>query len=243
MKLDIKNYPGSKSASGVIQRIMNNIPEHNYFVDMCAGSGAVALTALEHLQSHVIICEKYQPVFQQLETKFREIPMLANRVHLKHIDSIEFYYDRIGEGCAFDESFFYIDPPYLKSTRKSYRDLYGCEWNENDHWRMLNLVNILKEKTTADIMINHYDCDLYREQLKDWFTEEYTTMTRGGVKTDKLWMSYDITQLKLATTDFLGKNFSDRQRIKRRKESFLKKLQNMPLHESQAILDHIKKNL
>ena len=243
MKLDINNYPGSKSASGVIQRILNNIPEHDIFVDMCAGSGAVGFAALKLLESTVIMCEKYQPVFQQLEQKKQELPMLPGRLYLKHIDSIDFYFDRMIDGNTFERTIFYIDPPYLKMTRRSSRNLYGVEWNENDHLYMLNLVNRLKEKTGSDIMINHYDCDLYRDQLKGWFTEEYTTMTRGGATKDKLWMSYDITKRKLATTSFLGKNFSDRQRIKRRKESFLKKLKNMPLHERQAILEHINKNL
>jgi site-specific DNA-adenine methylase len=246
MNLNIKSYPGAKTGSGVMQLLMNNIPEHSVFVDMCAGSGAVGFTVNELCSSTVVLCEKYQPVFNQLILKSTSIPIKNKfeKIYVKHIDSIEFYYDRVLDNSNnFDETFFYLDPPYLKTTRRDQKNIYGCEWSEKDHCRMLTLANLISKYTMANIMINHYDCQLYREYLRGWETKEYKTMTRGGIATDKIWMNYDITKLNLAVTDFVGDDFKDRQRIKRRKISFLNKFKNMPIHERQSILQYIQKHL
>ncbi len=238
MKLDINNYPGSKGGSGVHQWIINHIPESEFFVEGFAGSGKIGKELLKNGSTAVVIfCEKYQPVFEQL----RESVDLPNS-RFKFIDTVEFYSDRLNKGYPVSDFTFYFDPPYLKSSRKDKRNIYGSEWSVSDHIHFLDLVSKLN-RAGATIIISHYDDDLYRTFLEDWKTSTMKTMTRGGVAEEKIWMNYDITERKLAVNTFVGKNNTDRQRIKRRKESYLSKFKKMPFHESQAILEYIQKGL
>lgn len=242
MKLDINNYPGSKGGSGVIQWILNHVPKCSIFVDACAGSGIVGETVAEMCSdTAVYMYEKYLPVWQQLDLKYRNYK--KGMIILLPFDSIQHYLNKVKEShTCYDETVFYFDVPYIKETRKSTVDLYGCEWTLEDHLNFFDLIFEL-EKKGALIIISHYDCDLYRMKLVDWPTSTFQTMTRGGAVIEKLWMNFDIKDYELATTAFVGKDFTDRQRIKRKKENIVKKLKSLPLHERQAIIDHIKIHL
>lgn len=56
-------------------------------------------------------------------------------------------------------------------------------------------------------------------------------------------MNYDITQMKLASTKYVGKDFTDRQRINRKKNRLVAKIEALPLHEQQAIVEAVNKIL
>ncbi len=83
-------------------------------------------------------------------------------------------------------------------------------------------------------MISGYPSLLYDELLSDWRTYEFTVMTRGGVRTEKIWMNYPGGEVYSAA--FAGKNYIDRQRIKRKAERWAKKYQALPPAERMAIL-------
>jgi DNA adenine methylase len=68
-------------------------------------------------------------------------------------------------------------------------------------------------------------------------------LTRGGIATEKIWMNYDISEMDLATTEFVGVDYIDRQRIKRKIKLLVKRLKNTPRHERQALLEAIQKHL
>lgn len=93
------------------------------------------------------------------------------------------------------------------------------------------------------IMISGYDCEMYNEALKGWKTSTFETMTRGGAATEKIWMNYDISELDLATTEFVGVDYIDRQRINRKKKLLVNRLKKTPRHERQALLEAIQKHL
>ncbi len=59
-------------------------------------------------------------------------------------------------------------------------------------------------------------------------------MSRGGVRTEKLWYNYEIDRLHWAS--FAGKNFTDRQRIKRKAQRWANNYQALPQVERLAIL-------
>jgi DNA adenine methylase len=247
MKLDINNYPGSKGGSGVTQWIINHIPECTFFVEAFAVSGKIGIELVKNgCTSDIIFNEKYQPVFTQLEQLLADKYPINKppypRYKINFLDSIDFYIEKCKNGSVYDSSVFYFDPPYLLHSRKSKRNIYGSEWSERDHGAFLYLVALLCE-SGAKIIISHYDCEMYREALTDWKTDTMKTMTRGGEATEKIWMNYDITQLNLLCTKFVGTDYSDRQRITRRKKAYANKFKNMPLHERQAILEHIQKSL
>ena len=81
----------------------------------------------------------------------------------------------------------YLDPPYMKNTRKS-RRLYSYEMDDSDQEAMLDL--ILKSK--AKIALSGYPNDLYDRRLAGWNTDTALSHTTSAeVVTEQIWMNFD----------------------------------------------------
>ncbi len=205
--------------------------------------GAIGLELNSNLTlfTHITLFEIVEKINRQLWGKCigkHGITVLSNGFTYLH---------EINDQCKeFGESihhfFFYCDPPYLFETRKSKTPIYDLEWETADHIHFLNAV-IEAHEHGALIMISHYDCDLYRDYLKNWNTAEIQVMTRGGVATEKIWMNYHIEDHDLAITKYVGNNSNDRQRIRKTQHSVLKRIQNLPRHERQAMINYLKSNI
>lgn len=84
------------------------------------------------------------------------------------------------------DALIYIDPPYVRSTRKS-GALYSHEMTDEDQKRLLEIIVSSKAK----IIISGYDNAMYNETLKEWRTD--TTMsqtTSTEMACEKIWMNY-----------------------------------------------------
>lgn len=89
--------------------------------------------------------------------------------------------------------FMYLDPPYLLETRKN-KKVYRCEFTNEDHEKLLNLII----ESRAKIIISGYMNDLYRTLLKGWRMEKTMAIDQAGNwRTECLWMNYEDTQLSL----------------------------------------------
>lgn len=85
------------------------------------------------------------------------------------------------------DALIYIDPPYVRSTRKS-GALYSYEMTDEDQKRLLEIIVSSKAK----IIISGYDNAMYNETLREWKTD--TTMsqtTSTEMACEKIWMNYD----------------------------------------------------
>jgi hypothetical protein len=90
------------------------------------------------------------------------------------------------------------------------------------------------------VMISGYWSELYDCELKDWRSISFQAMTRGGfVATEWLWMNYP-EPFELHDYSFLGENFRERERIKRKKARWTERLKSMPALERFAILSVIE---
>ena len=123
----------------------------------------------------------------------------------------------------------YCDPPYLLHTRTSGRR-YRYDYEEQDHVELLALLNAVP----CPVILSGYPAALYDEQLADWRTLEVQVMNQAGVRTEKLWLNFTPDRLHWAR--YAGKNFTDRQRIKRKAESWASRYQAMPRAERLAVL-------
>jgi hypothetical protein len=63
---------------------------------------------------------------------------------------------------------------------------------------------------------------------------ELQVMNQAGVRTEKLW--FNFTPERLFWAGYAGKNFTDRQRIKRKAESWARRYQALPQAERLAVL-------
>ena len=83
-------------------------------------------------------------------------------------------------------------------------------------------------------MHSGYPAELYDSLLTDWRTYEFNVMTLGGVRREKLWMSYEADSLHWSA--YAGVNFTDRLRIKRKAQRWAKNYQALEPKERLAVL-------
>jgi site-specific DNA-adenine methylase len=123
----------------------------------------------------------------------------------------------------------YCDPPYLRHTRTSGRR-YRFDYEVDDHIELLELL----KRLPCQVMISGYPSALYDERLSGWHHLELQVMNQGGVRTEKLWFNFSVDRVHWAR--FAGKNFTDRQRIKRKAANWAKRYQALPRAERVAVL-------
>lgn len=130
----------------------------------------------------------------------------------------------------------YCDPPYLLSTRASKNRIYKHEMmSEAEHARLLEVLLSLN----CMVMISGYDSTLYNSMLMSWRKAEFPTINRANKRViECVWMNFD-EPLELHDSRFLGKNFTDRQRIKRKRERIKQKLLRLPALERQVLFEAI----
>ena len=113
-------------------------------------------------------------------------------------------------GYAFEGTeLVYSDPPYLKGTRTS-RRRYRYDYEEADHIEWLELLKALP----CPVMVSGYPSALYDECLARWRRVQWQVMNQGGVRTECVWFNFVPDRVHWAR--YAGKNFTDRQRIKRK---------------------------
>ena len=220
MTVDMQNYLGAKSGSGVFQAIINLIPPHDTYIELFLGTGAV---------------------LSKKEKSPREIGIDLNDVCInefrKYHPDVELYntnaFDFINN-FQFNEAgrtVVYCDPPYVLDTRTSNKR-YKHEFTDDDH---IKLIQALKQlPSTCKVLLSGYRSELYSDLIPDWWSVDFQTMTRGGVRTETVWTNFCPGQVHYHT--FAGKDFTDRQRIKRKAERWASKFLNLPAAEKQAIL-------
>lgn len=208
-------YLGSKAASGLFQNIIAMMPPHDTYIETHLGGGAV----------------------------MKRKPITVNSIGIDIDPQVLSNFDcdypvHLVNGCAhhflaqYDYSgseLLYCDPPYLAQTRTS-RYRYRFEYTKHDHIELLKLLKSLP----CYVILSGYPSSLYDDLLGDWNTLELQAMTRGGVRTEKLWFNYTIDRVHWAS--YAGKNFTDRQRIKRKAQRWEKKYQALPRAERLAML-------
>lgn len=109
--------------------------------------------------------------------------------------------------------------------------MYHHEMTDEDHERFLSVVLGLP----AMVMISGYRCELYNEALAGWQAIDYPAQTRGGIKTETLWINFN-EPVRLHDYQYLGADFRERERIKRKVERWKNRLEKLDRLEKQALL-------
>ncbi len=122
----------------------------------------------------------------------------------------------------------YCDPPYLVQTRTG-RHRYRFDYTQQ-HIDLLERLNSLP----CAVMLSGYPSSLYDDLLGDWNSLELQAMTWGGPRTEKLWFNYTVDRVHWVS--YAGKNFTDRQRIKRKAQRWGEKYRALPRAERLAVL-------
>lgn len=112
------------------------------------------------------------------------IQLAAERLknaQIEHKDALELITDLYGK-----DTFIYIDPPYMKDTRKK-KNQYNHEMTDEQHIKLLQIV----KESDCKIMISAYENELYNECLKGWRKEhKSTTAECSRRRVETLYMNY-----------------------------------------------------
>ena len=216
---DKMGYLGSKAASGAYQAIIASMPPHDTYIETHLGSGAIMARKPRATRSigididHLVI---HQCALPGVELYCSDAVSFL----------LQFDYARAGRVLV------YADPPYLHETRTSHKR-YTHEYSIADHKALLAVLLELASAGVA-VMVSGYPSALYDSLLPDWRALEFQVMTRGGVRTEKLWLSFPVDAAYWST--YAGTNFTDRQRIKRKAQRWADNYRALPATERLAIL-------
>lgn len=211
-------YFGSKQASGAYQAIISQMPPHDLYIETHLGGGAVM--RLKPPAARSIGIDLDQAALDSFSCPY-PVELVCADAH-RFIDEID--YARSGRVLL------YVDPPYLHSTRRG-KSRYRYEYTDADHVELIRKL----QSVPAYVILSGYPSSLYDSLLSDWRTVKFQSMTRGGVRTEKLWMNFDSGFVHWHS--YAGRNFTDRQRIKRKASRWAAKFQQLPPAERLAILD------
>lgn len=206
---------GSKATSGLCQPIIALMPPHDTYIETHLGGGAIMQR--KPAARHSIGIDRDARALGRFECNYP-----VEKIH----------------GCAHQflatypftgRELVYSDPPYLTATRTSPRR-YRYDYTERDHVELLALLTGLP----CPVILSGYPSALYDAHLGAWQTLELQVMNQAGVRTEKLW--FNFTPQRLFWASFAGKNFTDRQRIKRKADNWAQRYQAMPPAERLAVL-------
>lgn len=138
------------------------------------------------------------------------------------------------------EELVYSDPPYVGDSRSCDRPYYKFEYTDEDHIRLIEVLDGLE----CFVMISGYPSKLYDDLLDDkkWRCFTFPAMSRGGVRTEALWCNFDPDAYIKHDYQYIGDGFRERERIKRKAQRFVSKLENLPADEHNRILSDITEN-
>ena len=214
----MKRYFGSKATSGLCQPIIAMMPPHDTYIETHLGGGAIMKRKPAALKNIGIDID----------------PQPLNDFHCDYpVQTVHgCAHQYLAEYSYHGDELIYCDPPYLHPTRSSDRN-YRFDYEEQDHIELLTLLKTLP----CNIILSGYRSALYNELLAGWRSIELQVMNQGGVRTEKLWYNFTIDRVHWSS--FAGKDFTDRQRIKRKAQGWGSRYKAMPRPERLAVLAEI----
>lgn len=212
-------YPGGKGAQ--FRQIVNRMPPHEVYIEAFLGGGAVG-KAKRSARRNVGI-----------EVDPSVLAVTAGELgpgwELVNGDALEWLGSYRWQGGEL----VYCDPPYLLGTRSSGREIYAHEFCAmQEHEALLRLLLRLP----CMVMVSGYWSDLYGDALRGWSVASWQARTRGGRNaTEFLWYNFP-DPVALHDYRYLGDNYRERERIKRRQKRWTERLGRMDVQERRALL-------
>ena len=214
------NYPGGKG--GFYQKLINLMPPHEVYIETHLGGGAVIRNKCP---AQINIGIEIDPSVIKMWSGIRH-----KNIQLICGDAIEFLKQYKFTG----KELVYCDPPYLRNTRKKFYPIYQYEYTVEQHIELLKTIKSLP----CMVMISGYESPLYVESLKSWHQHSFQAKTHNGTAIESVWMNYSHPK-ELHDYQFLGDDYRERERIKRRTKRWLSRLRKMPVLERKALLSAI----
>ena len=200
------------------------MPPHKTYIEPFLGSGAVMRHKRPAWENIGIDLDNSALI------NFKTFCKIPN-IQLYNVCSIDWLKNKVFDGKVL----IYLDPPYLLETRRRKDPIYEHELTQKDHEDLLMILLDLN----CMVIVSGYYSILYDSALSDWQSKSFLAVTRGNsLATEYLWFNFPIPD-KLHDYSFLGDDYIERQRIKRKIARWSKKLKHLPATERNAILSAI----
>lgn len=221
------SYDGGKGGAGVAQWIINQIPPHRRFVSLFLGNCAVT-RAIRPAECRIGV-EIDGNVISTFWPEPRDLTVISG-------DALEALKTLRTTRQIDAQTFLYADPPYLLSTRSSQRPLYRHEFGDiEQHRALLTALRALP----CMVAISGYWSALYELELAGWRASTFQTVNRAGNTCEEwLWMNY-AEPIELHDYRYLGSNFRERERIKRKKARWTARLARMDSLERLCLMEAV----
>jgi len=217
------HYAGGKGKS--FQHVINLLPPHTTYLESHLGGGAV----LRHkkLSTTNIAIDRDPVVIRFWREKFPQLATYVQGDAAKFLASYSFCGDEV----------LYCDPPYLPCTRRR-PAVYRFDYKDEDHELLLGVLL----KLPCRVLISGYPSDMYEQYLKTWNKYSFVAKTHTGVRTETLWFNYR-PPARLHDVRFLGRNFREREKIRRRLSRLQRRISTLSRCEQHAVSDWLAKTL
>lgn len=233
-----RGYPGGKSGSGVYQRIISQMPPHENYVEPFLGWGSVMRRKRPARFNLGIDLDG--AAVQRAANLVRNGEWISARApgvgcddgrpsswEWLQCDAVEW----LKRWTAPSRTVMYCDPPYLMETRSSKRLVYRHELSAEGHSELLGLL----VRLPCFVLLSGYPSSMYDQALSSWRVLRYPVMTRGvTARTECLWMNYP-EPAALHDYRYLGKDFRERQRIRRKQARWVARLSGMTVLERRSV--------
>jgi hypothetical protein len=108
--------------------------------------------------------------------------------------------------------------------------VYRYDYQEIDHVRLLGIL----QKLSCRVVVSGYPSELYDEFLCAWQSQTFAAKAHDGIRQEKIWFNFDIP-IRLHDTGHLGRDFRERQTIKRRLQRLQTRISTLSAHEQQIL--------
>lgn len=236
----MSDLTGTKGGSGVWQRIISEMPEHDVYVEPFWGRGTIAKA--KRPAAHTIGLDLDPAAISDgravgaLMFRTDAIQWLKDYFCLvPRGDASESYVARSSAttfgGIPFRQHFVYLDPPYVPCSGLGY---YKHEPTPEQHRDLCRVFLALP----CPAAISGYASDIYAAELGGATRlVKIPTVNRAGKRvTEHLWLNY-APPLRYHDTRFVGTGRRERERIKRRVKTWREGLAKLPVAERQAIYE------
>lgn len=220
-----RSFVGAKGGAGVAEWLLSMMPAHERYIEAFAGTG-VLIRRKKPARADIAI-EASAAVLEGFW-----MDQTPPHVTVRAGDCLEV----LPQMCLCSRDLVYADPPYLGSTRGN-REYYAHEMmTEADHLELIKVLRALP----AMVMLSGYWSDLYSDQLAGWRVSSRWTVNRGGRRCQEFcWMNFP-EPVFFHQCDYSGRNFTDRQRIKRKVSRWVRRFASMSPAERQAVYEGLQ---
>jgi len=221
-------YKGNKNIAGYREQIKSVVKPHDMFIELFAGSAAV---------SHFLSTPPAKTWLNDLwPGAVEHFVYSGHGMKITHFDAIDLLQSFLATPAG-SKLLFFADPPYLHSTRPNSTEIYVNEPDNDWHVRFLECI----QNYPHDIILTHPDCDLYSKYLAHWNSKTVKVRYHNKTSVERIYYNFP-EPVELFDYTSCGQNRTDRQRIKRQVNNFIRKLEDMPALQRNHILELINSN-